>query len=195
MSTSLSIDLITLELQKFLGNIPFSLKIKTTQVNTAMLSGSNPHYRKLESAIAQDLKELVYKDFSSHSKIPYVSVSHSCFNGELTVAVIGSTHPIGIDLEHSHRKVHPHVFPRICTPDEIKLGLTVLQAWTVKEAAFKAFQENNNTVLSSYQIASWNADQQGGVIQFPNCDFGRFCINQLGPWHIAVAVSEPKLSP
>lgn len=203
MQTPPSIDLITLELKKFLGNIPFSLRIESTQTKTAANIMIN--YRELESSMAQDLKELVYKDFSSYTKTlgtktlgtknPCLSVSHSCFQGDLTVAVIGSIHPIGIDLEHSQRKVHPQVLPRICTPDEIRFGLTVLEAWTIKEAAFKAFYQNKNTTLPSYKIASWNADQRDGVIQFPNYDFGRFYLTRWSSWFVAVAVSDTKLCP
>lgn len=70
-------------------------------------------------------------------------LSHTDRGAEKTAAVAVASYGragarIGIDLEFSHRPVSDRVFFRVTDEEERRLGVSPLEFWVMKEAAFKA---------------------------------------------------------
>lgn len=67
---------------------------------------------------------------------PHISVSHSAHYAAVAACTEA---PIGIDIEEERPEQLERVAPRVMTPDELAAySGRLLQAWTIKEAAFKA---------------------------------------------------------
>ncbi len=86
-----------------------------------------------------------------------LSLSHT---KDATVAVAAfktnTCSQIGIDIELSNREMSEKSAARIATDEERALGLSNLEIWTIKEAAFKAFPHNAGTTIGQYKVArSW----------------------------------------
>ncbi len=59
---------------------------------------------------------------------------------------------VGVDLEPEDRRVADGVFERVFTPPERGLGLSGLEGWVIKEAAYKANPDSAGTWLPQYAI-------------------------------------------
>lgn len=71
---------------------------------------------------------------------------------------------VGVDLERRDRRVSGAMRSRLLTPGEMQLSLTVLEAWVLKEASFKAQPGNRGTVLSDYLISEWDTTEGTGKV-------------------------------
>lgn len=86
-----------------------------------------------------------------------ISKSHTD-NIELYIYVIDNSSQqitnIGIDIENINRNISNKLYKRITTKQERELYTEqdILKLWTAKEALFKANSQNNNTVISQYEL-------------------------------------------
>jgi hypothetical protein len=155
--------------------------------------------RSLEKELSSCLKaevrnSLLIRKIDESSII--LSVSHSVIhlgshgNGiEVRVIVVGSDRWIGVDTEYALRPVHSKLNVRILSEKERTFHLKTLEAWVIKEAAFKSFPLRQGTLVSQYQIFHWDPEAGYGEIQLPQggrmkCQFS---LLQLDSWLIAMA--------
>lgn len=144
--------------------------------------------------LRQEIKtELIEKGFDP-SQIS-LSVAHSWAETRYAVVSIGAgaggCEQIGVDLEYRERKVHPRVLPRLLSLAERGFGLSVLEAWTIKEALFKANPLNKGTVLSQYLILKVDLQNKTGTAEFRGVLFDF-------QWHACysfwIAIAHPRFS-
>ena len=115
--------------------------LKTLGVQEARVekkwSSSQPEHRAfIRKSLAKVLNAPAVLDFNRISKwdTTFFSISHTTTCG----GWVTSKSPIGIDLEPLNRVISPRVAQRITLANEEGLGLSPLQIWCAKEAAFKA---------------------------------------------------------
>jgi hypothetical protein len=63
---------------------------------------------------------------------------------------------VGVDLEPEARVVSSGVIRKLLDDGELGYGLSGLEAWTLKEAVWKAGDRAEGRVLSHYRIMSWD---------------------------------------
>ncbi len=187
--------------QLLFGDRPYVIQMK--EVESASPSTQEPSpsvVRSREKALVQSVKKQVGQELQillqsgdfPPSKI-WMSASHTRNEKGHWVIVLGSDHPVGIDVEAEHREVHPRLEQKILSEEERSLELMPLEAWVIKEAAFKAQRQNEGTVLSQYRILSWDRSQDKmtglGKIRTPSGKMTRFQLLNREGWLIAVAHS------
>lgn len=93
--------------------------------------------------------------FPGHAEIS-VGISHTdqglgkC--AAVAIAAFGeSGTQIGVDLEFSDRRVSERVYFRVSDAEERDMGMTPLECWVIKEAAFKA-AEGAAAFVSEFQV-------------------------------------------
>ncbi len=145
--------------------------------------------RELSRQLKQDVRAELLRQ-GAEPKWVKTSLSHTHSANFHGILVIGSDHSVGVDLEHTERKVHPRVGPRITHPNEEKFGLQVLEYWVMKEAAFKATPQNAETYLPQYVLMQWDPLTQEGDIQLlPRGTSCRVKLLTIGLWTVAFAHS------
>ena len=93
------------------------------------------------------------------------SLSHS---GEMVLAVAceksAQVKKIGVDIESADRVLTTQVAEKFVDREEQQWGLSALQLWTIKEAAFKANPKSEDTYVSQYILKDWDANKQRGCV-------------------------------
>ena len=127
----------------------------------------------------------------------FKSLSHSKADGKSDSAHIvlawGLNDPsemvqgVGIDVELRSRVISDATAERFSSLDERKLGVSGLELWTAKEAAFKANPRNDDTVVVQYKILNRDADGMGRV-RGPQGEEIRIKSLALGPWQVSLAL-------
>ena len=149
---------------------------------------------KMARQLEHEIKDFLIKQGVSADLIK-TTVSHTSTSAGSWVMGAGSDQRIGIDLESSQRRVHPRVGFRLLTRAESNLGLSILEAWVAKEAAFKANPNNSGTLLPQYQITGWDAGNRTGEIQLPPTEgemgVCRFKVVASENWLVGMAVFFP----
>ena len=79
----------------------------------------------------------------------HLSLSHSV---DAAIAVACEALEVGVDLELCSRSISEAVQKRFYFEDEKRLGLSPVEVWTVKEAAFKAHPHRPGMVISDFEI-------------------------------------------
>lgn len=64
---------------------------------------------------------------------------------------------VGIDVESIDRDMQPGVLKRLLDDGEQGFGLSGVEAWTIKEAAWKAGDRQSGRVISQYRVLSWDS--------------------------------------
>jgi hypothetical protein len=123
--------------------------------------------KSIQGARKSELKGIVRKNLAAQGvvKEAYFSASHTFFENESAVIVVGSNQRVGVDIENRHRSVHPLLGEKISKETERGLGLSVLELWVIKEAAFKANPHNHGTVISRYCVIEWNKTKSEGWVR------------------------------
>jgi hypothetical protein len=152
-------------------------------------------WRKWEKEVGARLRtqvqaELVEREVRSEDI--HLSSSHTRSRaGERIVAVVGSDHRVGVDLEDRNRSVSEKVAARIQDVSETRFGLTPIELWVIKEAAFKANPRNAGTLIPQYRLIDWvpNLDKGGGVGEVHHSVEGRLKVLLIPEdlWHLALA--------
>jgi len=107
---------------------------------------------------------------TAHAKYDALQLSLT-HTGSLAVAIGRVTKPtdkiigIGVDLEAVARKVHPRFAERITFPPERSFHLSALELWVLKEAAFKSWPSNRDTLLTDYELVSWDGKSNKGQVK------------------------------
>ena len=105
-----------------------------------------------------------------------ISMSHTQTDalvcGVMAKSSEGSSVRVGVDLESSHRKMSERAIHRVFSQEELRLGLSPIALWTLKEAAFKAFALKG-LVLPQIRIQSWDAAQSLALVHA--CESQRIC--------------------
>jgi len=143
---------------------------------------------------SSDLKQKVKNQLLKECVDPLqskMSVSHTTWGRCGLVLVIGSDQFVGVDVENCERPVHSALGPRISPSDESRYGLSPLEIWVIKEAAFKANPYNQGTYLPQYQLIGWNKASQKGRIQLPQLSSWEcsFKLLKIQDWVIVLAVA------
>lgn len=139
--------------------------------------------RKLETLVRQDLLDTgVAQDAIA------LSVSHTQFETESWVIVVGGDRRMGVDLEWRGRELSEKVFVRTVSEKEQWEGLKPLDYWVAKEAVFKSNPHNSGTTLPDYQVILWDTNLAMGEISYPG-GFGRFKLVYSDVWLVGFAVS------
>ena len=101
------------------------------------------------------------------------SLSHSLSGSHGTGLCIGvrwNGACVGVDLEPSSRPVTDAIRMRIAAETMLApwgAGLSGIQIWCLKEAAFKSCPWNEGTTLAHFWIEGWDADSRIARIGFP----------------------------
>lgn len=116
----------------------------------------------------------------------FTSVSHTQTKHTSFMLAVGADQPIGVDVEWAQRKTHPRLLSKLIDPELDKSGLTPLEYWVIKEAAFKANSKNKETFLSHYSIKEWNPLKQQGQVKACSHFTGQFQISYWKSWVMAL---------
>jgi phosphopantetheinyl transferase (holo-ACP synthase) len=105
----------------------------------------------------QDIQEMEVLGFNHSWSF---SLSHTKEHALVCAIALPQDHPswirIGVDLETPHRKMSDRLITRVFTEAELNLPVSPLVLWTIKEASFKAFQEEG-LVLPKIRVTSWDS--------------------------------------
>ena len=103
------------------------------------------------------------KNLKIEPELSSLSLSHTDYidlslnKHPASIAILCKMKPvnsIGVDLEWSGRTLSEGIGNKIVEVNELKFNLPILSLWVIKEACFKAFPDNENTVISQYQLHS-----------------------------------------
>lgn len=162
--------------------VRFKVKIKSTQVfifTSSKWSASNiakkPELRAKLRTTAQKTADKLY--------CPHISISHTSTYGGFAVC----KYPVGFDLEVADRPISARAYKRLTSQNERKLNLMPIQAWVIKEAAWKALrgphQPKTVTQIKIISIKKKPKLQQQGFL-FKACHFKM--LNQPNPGLILI---------
>ncbi len=111
----------------------------------------------------------IIQELGRHTR---TSTTHSIQNHICRVLTIGAQRDgllgVGADLEPAERPVLQEIQKKFLTVGEPLFGLTTLQLWCIKEAAWKSNPARENTVLSQYRFQ--NKDAANGTYQLDGPD-------------------------
>ena len=124
-----------------------SLQKMATEAERGFVANVKSLHRQAEMILTRILLREIFGDdvVYSHDENGAPIVNRDCFISvshcaDEVVIALNSTSPIGIDIE-VWREQLARVFPRVMSPAEVKFYNTkqlMLQAWTAKEAIYKA---------------------------------------------------------
>jgi 4'-phosphopantetheinyl transferase EntD len=139
-----------------------------------------------------------------HPKV-HLSLSHTTHGATTYLVAVGlgmsemtsDIFGVGIDLESSTRKISDEVFHRVTTDSERtraeSMGLDPLDLWVQKEAAFKATPENVSSVITQYELLSWDTHLSLGVIHSSGLQAQQLQAHTTGifdgPWKLGMSFS------
>jgi 4'-phosphopantetheinyl transferase EntD len=149
----------------------------------------NKHIGLDSTPLKQEVKEQLLALVAPSESVK-MSVSHTNAGSLGLIVVVGSDQFIGVDVEALNRSVHPAVGPRISHGHETHFGLTPLEKWVIKEAAFKANPKNQDTYLPQYKIVQWDNVNQTGILEPPQLPPHWKCfftLLKLQNWYFAFA--------
>jgi hypothetical protein len=165
---------------------------QSSRVEVGFLWESKPtpiRSRAIEKSEGQKLRQEVEEGLE-HQGLPVaqqlLSKAHTWSDEGFGMVVVGGDRRVGIDLECSQRRVHSKVEKRILSAAEKALGISVLEAWVLKEAAFKSNPDNAGTLLPHYVFTQWSVQTGKGVIKHRNIYFETILL-RLNPWLIGLA--------
>ena len=174
------------ELAQFIGNQLF--EFRSVRVSRTEHENKREIEKQYSLKLKNEVREGLFLKKVSPEKMG-VSATHAWQGDTLSLIVVGSEGPIGVDIECHSRVVHSKVFTRITSQNERKWDLDVLEYWVMKEAAFKANLLNRDTCIPDYTLIRWDGVQQEGVIQFPfSKQVCKVKLFRIEIWLIAFAV-------
>jgi hypothetical protein len=186
---------ITQELQNLVGSD--RIFVRCAYVSAQTSAGAKALERQMSVHLKKEVKNallcrgVLESEFSSSTTHTVVSSGNEAQAWVLVIGVGGVGHPVrvGVDVEWSRRPFHPRLETRILSAEEKALGLGCLEAWVIKESAYKAFPDRENTVISQYYVSSWDSSSGKGELRLPKksllkCDF---TLLKSDLWTIALA--------
>lgn len=113
-----------------------------------------------------------------------ISISHS--RGMIGAAV-SRWSELGIDLEQTERHVYPGLEKRICHPDETELfrNHSILQVWTLKEAALKWCGSGLRTAMEKLFVKKLEKDLYKA--EFPSGKVAKICNFKINHHWLSIA--------
>jgi phosphopantetheinyl transferase (holo-ACP synthase) len=93
-----------------------------------------------------------------------LSISH-CQSHSVVLACQGDNlSGVGVDIENARREVTKGAALKFYSPEEANLNLSPLEVWVVKEACYKADTSRRGTVVTQYQVVSFDPKSSEGEV-------------------------------
>lgn len=119
----------------------------------------------IRKALLRRTKDPMVLNFGNfhRSQKGYFSISHTRGLGGYILANM----PSGFDIESRSRPISKRAYKRITTPQERELGLTPIEAWVAKEAAFKALSTRSEIkTITAVNLIGCRKKSRGPNIEF-----------------------------